>query len=789
MDYSFYGGRRGAAFVITGRFASIQEMITNFSQGGNYSVINYDEYVIIDTVNKNDPDNGKIYRRGYNYQDELGGAQYVGQIVGPSGLAPKVEMTTIDKVKEMQEQEGYEYRKSKGEYAPTENLIPGKDGDTYHDSIKWACCSVRDKNNKDTTAYVGFTFPYTVIEYTADSVDPYYHRSNDGKDFTNENLIDREDDASHPYFEKWHISIPKGIKGNALKNFRIIDATDIDNINTYEGQADDRSGKKKTTFDQEDLTRKIAVYDYYDYSKDPTGEPVSLYLGDYNIISDVAFDNDGTVRISYTHDDDSVWENKFKWINDISITPQGIFTINYNYGGEATKYQTTLSWIDKVDFSDDGTIKFIYNDGNTENIEFTNKIQWVTGVTLADDGTLTFSYNNGTKDTIFTKTIKWITDINLDEKGTLKVSYNNDTPASIWEKYIKWITNIQVDNEGSIIVSYNNDTPDSKWEKLIKWITDITINDEGTLSISYNNGTPNSDFPKVIKWISNILLADDGTLSIQYNNGDPDTIFNKKIKWITDISLLDNGQLTMNFNNGDAALKKTLRWITDCTFSDNGDFTLKFNDGFPDVTQHIKWIKNVNINTGNQEGEGNQKLHITYNDGEEQDIGNSLNYIIQTVVDPVTFHLLILYSDPKKREAIIQAGLNATYNGRNDWQDCGCVKDYDGILIGTNFSIDHFIDPTIEGIVKQLNEELPKGFSEDDAKHYGRVVTVGNNQNNNKIFFGFDYKIKEDHNYAGWYYLGGFPEYPGVIAGRIDDQSTVAAASALPTGSVWLVLQ
>ena len=77
MEYnSFYGGRRGASFVIVKNYPSIAEMVKAFRQGGSYKVVNYDEYVLIDTVNKNDKDNGKIYRRGYDYNNDLGGAIY-----------------------------------------------------------------------------------------------------------------------------------------------------------------------------------------------------------------------------------------------------------------------------------------------------------------------------------------------------------------------------------------------------------------------------------------------------------------------------------------------------------------------------------------------------------------------------------------------------------------------------------------------------------------------------------------------------------------------------------------
>ena len=147
---SFYGGRRGASFVIVKKFASISDMVAAFSQGGSYKTVNYDEYVLIDTVSKNDTDNGKIFRRGYEYNNEMGGAIYMGQIVGPAGYSPHVELKTIAEVEAVQERDNFTYRRGTGSYAPNENLVPGKYIDNtlvkYNDKITWAYCSVRDEN-------------------------------------------------------------------------------------------------------------------------------------------------------------------------------------------------------------------------------------------------------------------------------------------------------------------------------------------------------------------------------------------------------------------------------------------------------------------------------------------------------------------------------------------------------------------------------------------------------------------------------------------------------------------
>ena len=70
-------------------------MVQCFEQGAaSSSEVNYGEYVIIDTIinlhNKNDDDNGKVFRRGMDYQADLAGAEYIGQIVGPQGETPEI---------------------------------------------------------------------------------------------------------------------------------------------------------------------------------------------------------------------------------------------------------------------------------------------------------------------------------------------------------------------------------------------------------------------------------------------------------------------------------------------------------------------------------------------------------------------------------------------------------------------------------------------------------------------------------------------------------------------------
>ena len=298
MEYnSFYGGRRGASFVIAKRYSTIAEMVVAFSQGGNYKTVNYDEYVLIDTENKNNPDNGKIYRRGYEYNNSMGGAIYEGQIVGPAGLAPHTEMHTIDEVEQIEQREDFTYRRGSGEYSPVGgNIIPGKYVEPgtgiikYNDKISWAYCSVRDMNSHESTAHIGFKFPYTVIDYTTTSVSTY-----ENGNYADTSAATRIDDGSHPFYEKWNISIPKGVKGDTFKNFRVMVADNT--IQSYTGQADDITNN-----------RQVLVYDYYHYDEKENGDMKTYYVGDYNKISNITVSATGLVTIEYTHDDNDTYQ-------------------------------------------------------------------------------------------------------------------------------------------------------------------------------------------------------------------------------------------------------------------------------------------------------------------------------------------------------------------------------------------------------------------------------------------------------------------------------------------------
>lgn len=370
MNYSFYGGNQGAAFVIVERFRYKEEsLITDydkenfidkewgsdksiqtyqdwvlrycmkeaFSQGGDYTGVNYDEYVIIDSFNKNDTDNGKIYRRGYDYTDELGGAQYIGQVVGPSGPAPQMEMDTIANIEAMspkEDKKNFEYRESSGSYNTTNSLVPGKTDDgQFNDAIQWKCYSIRDTHNKDTIAYIGLSFPYTVIDFQSETKSPYDSNGNynDTSDAT------RIDDKQHPFYEKWKFTVPKGVKGDTFKNLRLMTAGDEE----VQGHT--------WTQTEIDEKRQVLVYDYYHYDSKNSGERVTVYLGDCNRISGVSIDTDsgsgegsGSQKIRIHFDDGTFSDigEPLNYIIKTKITDDYHFIVLYS---DPVKRQEILS--------------------------------------------------------------------------------------------------------------------------------------------------------------------------------------------------------------------------------------------------------------------------------------------------------------------------------------------------------------------------------------------------------------------------------------------------------------
>ena len=887
MGYtSFYGGRKGASFIIVKSYPDIQAMTQDFSQGNTLTEVGFDEYVLINTSNKNHPDNGKIFKRGYDYSSNrtikayqltdsgvyrlvdvtAGGAIYIGTIVGPAGRSPHIVMTTYTKAQ--QKHQGFDEQQSSGSYkllqyenpeedpgpdnpllpgglVPGKYMVPDEEGETswhadFNDEIKWYCTSVRYPNNEDGTAYIGLEIPYLVVDYTTHSVEPY----NENGYYTDASKAERIDNGDHPFYEEWDLSIPKGVKGDTLQNFKVIIPSEEDQILDFETQQPYQNLDKDIpipedfdpeTYDPEDQTyegykpedhpgrraggRKILVYDYYNYDEKNNPDKVTYYVGDYNEITDFSIDNYGTVTVAFEHNDTITYHQLMKYVTDITLDPEtGHFIARYNTRKMIQNSETgQLEYVMNIDPETDQLIVDNTTDSKgyiLDTDEF--DLNWVKDIDFnQEDGDVIIHYTVA-NDKEIPNLIKWINDINIttqqssiiDEEetqiinpeGTFRIKYNygEDLVA-----YLKWVNNITLSNEGKLtlhysgngadkVISYRESNNNNQNGTFIKWINNVELNEFGTLTVTYNTGVEKEENGE-IRWVRD------------------KTEFSNAIKWITNINFDDNGNVIIDYNTGDSTrFDKLTKWIKDISLNtDTGVFQITYRGDPQDTyySKQLKWPKKVNLNTNIPEnsdlpakqGAGNQKVQVQYTNGESEYIGNALNYIMQTHITEDR-HLVVLYSDPEKRNGFMNPNnptaydfghgtKNYEYNGYTGWYDLGSIYAESGVLVGLNIdptAIDDDLlpdEPTQEQVIAYLNHPehgYPGGLDGLDLK--GKIVTVGI-PGGEKSFYAFDYNYDTNNNYKGWYYLGAFTN----VSAALSPSDIVPIG--LQEDALWFVIQ
>lgn len=286
-------------------------MVECFEQGGRTtSEVGYGDYVIIDTVSGlgqiNNPDNGKVYRRGMNFDGDLGGAEYIGQIVGPQGTFPDLSMGTIE---EIQKAGGNveEYSES-GEH---KGLVPGKDGDTYNDVIKFGWVNIKDELGRIKTILIGFEFPYLIMDLTAGVRSAY---DDDGVILTEDvELAEQLDNNDHPFYRKWKLNVPKGVKGDSIGSININENSEW-------------------------------VYKQYKYDQYESGEEQTFVIGPYDTVAKVWLNDNGELIAKYTYrGDESLNDssNLIPWPLKIDLAEDGTFSIQYNNNTNKNRYPSS----------------------------------------------------------------------------------------------------------------------------------------------------------------------------------------------------------------------------------------------------------------------------------------------------------------------------------------------------------------------------------------------------------------------------------------------------------------
>ena len=678
MADTFYGGQPGVSFKLSGYFKSINEMVQAFKTADKYTSVWYGDYCLISTENLNDIDNGKLYQRGLDYTNDMGGAIYKGQIVGSSSGTPFMQLNTIQEVKNKTTDAipedwyrvyptaydldgeghvvGYKTNIDDGEsgkpvatfpfsQAHDVSLVPGKEEDgTFNDGIEYTWCNIRrPDNNSENWFYVGFTIPYPVFEMDTHVVSQYNSTGNYQADTT---TVTRTDDKTHPFFTSWDFGIPKGIKGDAIRNLRVITPTSEDTI--YAASAitvDISSGKISVgspgyTGQSDDIAsgRKILVFDMYYYDNQINPDPITIYVGDFNMIDNITLADDGTLTVDFSHDDNTIFSRKIKWITSTTLSPDtGVFTVNYNNGTPA--FTTTLDWIKEISLDDDGTIHYYHTKDNVDE-SYNNVIKWVTDVALnTTTGLFTMNFNYGSP---LTRQLDWVDDIYIDEDtGEITIHHVNaaigdDGEVSLPAK-LKLITDAEVSSDG--IVTLHTNTGES-----------INLKKTGS----------EDDFQ--IKIVEDILLntalSEDKRIQVKYNTSNENVYIGDPINYIYDMVVRDS------------------------------DFHLLvlFNDPTHRATAG-------DLDSSGKDSEGNQWV---------QNVEGSDGIVTQ----------------------------NGIY-----WRDYGTIKDQSGVLIGFNLTQTDIGEET--DILNYLNTHYPNGLTEGATKQ--KIVTFSPTADASKDFYAFDY--------------------------------------------------
>lgn len=369
-------------------------MVDEFSAGRSTAdEVNYGEYVIISNANKNYPYNGYVYRRGLNSNEELGGAIFVGSIVGPQGNAPEIRFVDYDSLidgkisdaapKMIPGEQQYDEVNEQGEVI--------KEG--HYNQIKVKYNTNKDELNNVNNYDIALQIPYNEFSFLGFEL-PYYKFN--GK--RTELAISHDLQEDNLFYSSYVISIPQAVPGNdayeiiKLKGYikakspyytnkectnqkgvleqehLIVDIIDYDIKNQQEYHQIEISGNKYWV-KQEHCYKDVLYFGIKKYTKDDDNDLGNLYyyrIGDYNIISDINVDpKTGKLIIKYTCKDDYV--KTLSWVKDLKLNEQGLVTAHFTTGEQIDLNKNyPLKWIEETVIVDaEGLEKIIEDKGES----------------------------------------------------------------------------------------------------------------------------------------------------------------------------------------------------------------------------------------------------------------------------------------------------------------------------------------------------------------------------------------------------------------------------------------
>lgn len=639
----------------------------------NYTNVWYGELCIIDTDNKLNPNNGKIYRRTLrqvSVNNEYLYAEYVGQIVGPSGGIPNFDLGSLDveRKKATGEEKTYDSEEprldnSNWDYSYKNNtgnittvipsgdnayeqiaiseagipgindetaniqMVPGKDTNgNYHDTIRYTWCNVRrrlDGKNDDAWVYLGFEIPYTIYDVQGEEKNYTYN----GDVFINNS------DSNHPFYKQYKFCIPRGTRGigperiftinpkdlgaesfpvgETLYDFDAIDydqATDTYSINT-----------SKTKTINADSSYWVGKWNLYN-PKTTTVDTIYQYLGSYKDVRGVSLAHDGTLTFTYSDNSTQDVDEKIKWITSITIdTTQssntyGTMTINYNNGEPFTK---VLPFIKSIDFNDStGKITATYANtsiiikdslsGNDFVFAYPKTITLDTDSSSGTYGKLEITSNINTL--MLQETLPLIKDVNFNgSTGKIIFTYSKIGDKVIGD--ISYISKMKILDNGTLQYQMNTET--NTWHDLtkIKDIDNVRILDTGHLQITYRDGS-NSDLGLVrgnaIAGVVYTLESERSDKSFESENLALQNLQQKTYNTSASTTIGGNNDGRIKVNNSDVTGGLVIATIKEQENSEEFYSVLFYYNN----NLHVWQSAGIVGNTGSGSGQGNSNIYI-----------------------------------------------------------------------------------------------------------------------------------------------------------------------------------
>lgn len=565
-------------------------MVQAFQQGGNYNKVNYGEYVIIDTIvndnHYNSPENGIIYRRGLNYKEPFnpnnlsinsnhsvekndkqdgkekffdytvdngattkkfnasrfrkafmefvinpgGGAEYVGQIVGPQGTAPQINLVKwTDFLPEYEKGDG---EKANGDLSPTPAATFDSNGDVKEseivDKVKYGFVNIKDTDGNVEKVVISVDIPYSVFKYHAESIEPYDTHyavfDENQKIWKYSNLISEDTiSKNHPYYWQYDLKVPKGIRG---KDFEAIDL--------------EVTGK--TTNDGLDVDQSNHNYQYYyktrDYLRTADGQVSDkIYINSFNRVIHRIVDNGknvGTYKALARNTSYSVGTkvhaNGLGNGLCLQCTQAGITGVSELSGlsalglktGKNTITDGSVKWQvvnDTIDAPNLVTVHYTHGDNDEIHIRCIDSL-----IYNEDDGKFYIKYSDKDTQTYigtapYIKKVDYITAPWRDSKGAqhltnrIRVTYNTYKLDNQGHKVID--SNFSLDSNGNEVFPTTDEEGHNVWwlGPRVKFLNQVRI-DENTkqLYIDYSDGTT-IGLNAQLRTIKGVDLTNEGNLN------------------------------------------------------------------------------------------------------------------------------------------------------------------------------------------------------------------------------------------------------------------------------------